>query len=94
VLDNTYAAVYVFSFDREYLGELNSFRGDLVVPAAMGVRPGLYAPLSSVLPPIEDPVAGESINTPMYVRARASERNEPAQKRWGAPGGARRRRLG
>jgi hypothetical protein len=68
VLDNTYATVYVFSFDREYLGELNSFRGDLVSPIAMGVRPGLYAPLSSVLPPIEDPIAGRTASAPIYLR--------------------------
>jgi hypothetical protein len=46
VMDNLYSDVFLFNFDREYLGRLASSRGGLMQPSAMAIRPGVLASLS------------------------------------------------
>jgi hypothetical protein len=68
VADYSNSDVLVFSFDRNFLGSLATSRGALVQPRAMAQRPGIYAPLSSSLPPSSLPTAGERIEAPLVFR--------------------------
>jgi hypothetical protein len=58
-VDMLYSGVWVYAFDRTFLGPLVSSRGTLIQPSAMAQRPGLYAPLSLSSPPSSLPTAGE-----------------------------------
>jgi hypothetical protein len=67
VLDFLNSEVFVFAFDRTFLGPLASSRGDLVMPMDMAQRPGLYALLSISIPPIFPTTAGELIESPLTM---------------------------
>jgi hypothetical protein len=92
VSDYENSDVFVFSFDRDFLGSLASTKGALNSPTGMAIRPGLYAPLSPASTP-DTEIAGSKIVSPLllldrlndtvssshptYVRER-SERNKSA----------------
>ena len=67
ISDYTNSDVFVFSFDRVFLGPLSSSRGALITPRAMAQRPGLYAPLSPSHPPSSLPAAGERIEVALAM---------------------------
>jgi hypothetical protein len=67
VADFDNSNVLVFAFDGAFISPLASSRGDLVQPAAMAQRPGLYAPLSPSHPPSSLSAAGERIEVALVM---------------------------
>jgi hypothetical protein len=84
VSDSTNSDVFVFSFDRDFLGTLASTKGALNTPAGMALRPGLYAPLYPAATP--DPANARSPvgNPPRHHNPRASPPPPVGRRRTGA----------
>ena len=72
VSDMEYSSVHVFKLDGLYLGPLQQTRGFLSQPTTMAVKPGLYAPLSS-LAALATAVAGEEIAIPLTLRTSTAD---------------------
>jgi hypothetical protein len=72
ISDYTNSDVFVFSFDRDFLGPLASKRGSLNSPAGMAIRPGLYAPLSPASTP-DTEVAGSKITSSLLLLNRLND---------------------
>jgi hypothetical protein len=72
VSDFSGAGVFVFSFDRDFLGSLASTKGALTSPAGMAIRPGLYAPLSPASTP-DTEIAGSTIVSPLLLLNRLND---------------------
>ena len=67
VSDMEFSSVHVFALDGTYLGPLEQTRGFLSQPTTMAIKPGPYAPVSS-LAVLATAVAGEEIAIPLTLR--------------------------
>ena len=67
VADRTNAIIHAFAFDRSYLGHVEKRRNFLEDPVALAIRPGLFAPLSTMAAAVGTVTAGELVTIPLSI---------------------------
>jgi len=65
--DRTNAIVHAFALDRSYLGHVEKRRNFLEDPVALAIRPGPFAPLSTMMAAVGSVTAGELVTIPLSI---------------------------